>query len=123
MSVVVKSRRRQRRYAVSRDNAAWVEFEHAGRAQRREVCNLSAAGVSFTIEDGGDPSSLPPGTALRSTRLRIGDCLIRGEMVVMHVSRAAEGCTICGALFYPAADDDLLKLRSVIAGMEIAGGD
>ena len=50
--------------------------------------------------------------------IRIGECLIRGDLVVMHLTAESEARQICGALLYPATDTDLVKLKSVIAGME-----
>jgi hypothetical protein len=52
--------------------------------------------------------------------IHLGGCEIRGELVVMHLTPQTPTRTICGALFYAACDEDLIKLRSAVAGMEVA---
>ena len=52
----------------------------------------------------------------------------RGKLELMGdlVSQCQEGFQVLvgsGALFYPATDTDLVMLKSVIAGMEVAGTD
>jgi len=37
---------------------------------------------------------------------------------VIHLTSHEMHSTLCGALFYPASDDDLKLLRSIIAGIE-----
>jgi hypothetical protein len=41
----------------------------------------------------------------------------------MHVTADPDSRYVCGALFYPSTDTDLVKLKGVIAGMEAAGTD
>ena len=52
MATTTKSRRRQQRHTVNRDQTAWVEFEHPtpnGRAFRTHLINVSRSGVSFAL--------------------------------------------------------------------------
>jgi len=119
MTTLTKSRRAAERYAVERQDAATVEFEHAGRRLCLPVYNLSAAGVSFASREEADFADLEAGLQLRGAVVRLGDCHIRGELLVMHVSGRGTG-RICGALFYPATDGDLTRLNGVLAGMRLS---
>ena len=126
MSGVTKSRRGQRRFAVALGKLARVEFSHPGpngQFYDLEVTNVSSSGVSFCLEENHELASLEEGTSLSGVVIRIGDCMIRGEMVVMHLTDDTGSRRICGALFYPATDTDLVQLRGLIAGMEIADAD
>jgi hypothetical protein len=123
MPISTGSRRRQRRYVVRDQRVACVEFEHPspnGRHYRLQVVNLSASGVSFSLE--GEAPELDAGTSLPHSVLRVGECMIRGDLVVMHLTSELAGL-VCGALFYPETDTDLVKLKSVIAGMEAVESD
>jgi len=126
MSSITKSRRRQHRYFVSRDKTACVEFEHPmpnGRHFRLPIYNFSASGVSFYLDDENNLSELDAGTDLAKATVRVGDCMIQGDLVIMHMTPGEGSRLICGALLYPTTDNDLVKLKSVIAGMEAAGLD
>jgi hypothetical protein len=105
-----------------------VEFQHPGPngpAYRIPIVNLSSSGLSFQVDAAEQPelARLEPGASLNGARLRIGDCLIHGDLMVMHVSGGADARSVFGALLYPASDTDLLKLKSVIAGMEVVESD
>jgi len=123
MSTMTKNRRRQRRYQVSQETMARVEFECGGRCFRSEVTNLSASGMSFRLDPTDDLTGLDEGESFPDAVVRVGDCAIRGELLLMHMTQDPGSRYVCGALFYPATDTDLVKLKSVIAGMEVAGTD
>ncbi len=126
MSAVTKSRRRQPRYRVSRGKLARVEFAHPGpngRCYELDVTNISSSGVSFRVEETDELTGLEEGTSLSEVVIRVGHCMIRGEMLVMHVTAGTGSRRVCGALFYPATDTDLVQLKGVIAGMEVAEAD
>ena len=124
MSATTKSRRRQIRHGVAPDKDAWVEFEHPspnGRQHRVKLVNLSCSGVSFSLGPEEDLAGLEPGTEIPAAIVRVGDCMIYGDMLVMHLTPCGGSSLVCGALFYPKSDGDLVKLKGVIAGMEAAG--
>jgi hypothetical protein len=126
MSTTTKNRRRQRRHTISTELLARVEFDYPtpnGRSYRVPVINLSPSGLSFTVDGYDELARLDEGSSLPDAVIRLGDCKIRGEMLVMHVTADPDSRYVCGALFYPATDTDLVKLKSVIAGMEVAGTD
>jgi hypothetical protein len=126
MSTIAKNRRRQTRHPVTTENVARVEFDHPtpnGRTYRMPLTNISASGLSFMFEEGDDLTGLDEGASLPGAVIRLGDCKISGELLVMHMTAGPDSRYVCGALFYPATDTDLVKLKSVIAGMEVAGTD
>ena len=126
MTVATRSRRRQRRYPVSQDKTACVEFEYPspnGEHYRLPVTNLSVSGVSFSIDGHDELAELESGTNVPKAILRVGQCMINSDMVVMHMTPGEASPLICGALLYPDTDEDLLKLKAVIAGMEAVGAE
>jgi hypothetical protein len=126
MSTTTKSRRRQIRHSVSPHRDAWVEFEYPspnGRRHRVKLVNLSCSGISFIVDPEEGLAALEPGTDIPGAIVRIGNCMIYGDMLVMHLTPRGGSDLICGALFYPKSDGDLVKLKGVIAGMEAAGAN
>jgi hypothetical protein len=119
MAALTKSRRRHERHTVDRKAEASVEFTHAGRRLEFTMHNVSASGVSFAAREASDFDGLEPGLSLPGAVIRLDGCAIRGELLVMHVSGRGAG-RICGALFYPGTDGDLVKLKGMIAGMHAA---
>jgi len=101
------------------DEGAFVEFEFptTGQRTRLPLSDLSHSGLSFH----GEETDLPPvesGTTIPGASIRIRECIIQGDLVVMHVTPRPDARIACGALLYPATDHDLLKLKAVLAGME-----
>jgi hypothetical protein len=121
MAVRTPTRRRQKRYPVGHGTPAHVAFDFpnpGGLPRRLALVNFSKSGVSFRLEGNDDLAQLDPGSRLDAVVLEFGDCTIQGELLVMHVTPDSRSHALCGALFYPATDVDLIKLRSVVAGME-----
>lgn len=124
MSTTAKNRRGQRRYSVSGTDEARVEFVFPaphGRTFQLPLTNISSSGLSFRFDEN-DLVGLEEGAALSDAVVRVGACTIRGELLVMHVTPATDSRQVCGALFYPSTDTDLVKLKSLVTGMEVAGG-
>jgi len=126
MPTKTQNRRIQTRFAVKATTQATVRFTHPGTKgddQLLSVVNVSASGISFEVEADQGMQQLGEGTTLEEVQLQIGGCTMSGELLVMHVTTAADSGYVCGALFYPASDTDLIKLKSVVAGMEVAGAN
>jgi hypothetical protein len=119
MATVSQTRRVTRRYAVSTSHHARLEFDYPGPGGRHfdlSLIDISVSGLSFLC--GDDLPGLDSGTTLSPVVIRLGKCDIHGDLLVMHVTSGPSNKTTCGALFYPAKDADLLKLKSAIAGIE-----
>jgi hypothetical protein len=119
MNSTTTCRRKQRRHAAAGPDSAAVEIiypQPKGRSHRLSLVDISVSGLSFAFEE--ELPGLESGDALSDVIVRLGNCEIRGELVVMHITSHSETRRVCGALFYAASDTDLLKWRSAIAGME-----
>ena len=79
--------------------------------------------MSFAVSPDDRIPGLEEGTTIHGIELRVAECSMQGDMLVMHVTTGAESRYVCGALFYPATDTDLIKFKSLIAGLEVAGTD
>jgi hypothetical protein len=126
MPTTTKNRRVQTRYSVLADDRARVEFVYPspnGESYSMPLANLSASGLSFGLREGDTSVALEEGASLPDAVIRIGNCAIKGELLVMHVTTGPDSRYVCGALFYPATDTDLVKLKSAVAGMEVVGTD
>jgi len=122
MTTITGCRRKQRRQTTSGSGSAYIEIalpQPEGRTHQFPLVDVSVSGLSFGFEE--PLPGLESGADLCNVLVRLGDCEIRGELVVMHVTSQGQNRRICGALFYAATDTDLLKWRAAIAGMEAAG--
>jgi len=97
-----------------------VEFEYPspnGRHFRLHLVDVSSSGISFAVPPE-ESLAVEPGASIDGATIRIGNCMIQGDLVVMHLSQDVGTEPVCGALLYPGNDTDLVKLKSVVAGME-----
>jgi hypothetical protein len=122
MSRKVACRRTQRRFSISQTASAFVELEYppsSGNRLKLPLVDISVSGLSFRFTD--ELAGIDSGTSLGPVKIHVGNCEMSGEFLIMHVTPESAFRTICGALFYPTSDDDLIKLKSVVAGIETAG--
>jgi len=123
MATVSQCRRVTRRYALSKSHNARLEFDYPGPGGKHydlPLIDISVSGLSFRC--GDELPGLDSGTTLSPAVIRLGKCDIHGDLLVMHVTSGQSVETTCGALFYPAKDADLMKLKSAIAGIEAVSG-
>jgi hypothetical protein len=123
MATVSQSRRVARRYAVSKSHNARLEFDYPGPGGKHydlPLIDISVSGLSFRC--GDELPGMDSGTTLSPVVIRLGKCDIHGDLLVMHVTSGRSAEATCGALFYPAKDADLMKLKSAIAGIEAVSG-
>ena len=117
MASTTTCRRRHRRHRIAPEAGARVELvfpQPNGAPMSLPLLDISAGGLSFAFDNGLE--ELDCGDSLSRVTLCIGDdCRIRGELMIMHVT-VERG--VCGALFFPATDEELIKYRTVIAGIE-----
>jgi c-di-GMP-binding flagellar brake protein YcgR len=121
MTIAQACRRKTRRHPATGTVEAFVEITYpdsVARNLRLPLVDISISGLSFVLTE--ELPAIENGTNITDIVVRLGDCEIRGELVVMHLTPQTETRTICGALFYAASDQDLLKYRSAVAGMGVA---
>lgn len=112
----VDCRRSQRRHSVAPGADASIQLQHPpGCPWTLRVIDISVSGISFAFEE--DAPRIDSGENLSNVVIKIGSCTMEGDLLIMHVTPVPPR-TVCGALFYPATDDDLIKLKSMIAGIE-----
>lgn len=121
MTTQTTCRRDSQRHSLGRSLRAWIELEDpapTGRHLRFPLFDLSTCGFSFRTSER--LPWLEPGARFDPVTLWIGECGIRGDILIMHVTPNSESGIVSGVLFYPANDDELLKLKGVVAGIEVA---
>jgi len=123
MSQTTTCRRRIRRHVLPTRGDASIEFcyPEGGQRERFRLLDLSVSGLSFLLDQNAP--TLEAGLDLSNVVLRVANCEIRGDLLVMHVTADSASQSQCGALFYPASDIELIKLKSVVAGIEAMQAD
>jgi len=119
MTIVTTCRRKQRRHATLGNDQISVELtwpQPSGTRHCFPLADVSISGLSFVFED--ELPGVESGTSIPTAMMRLGDCEIQGDLVVMHLTPQSENRQVCGALFYAATDEDLLKWRAAMAGIE-----
>jgi len=112
----VGCRRRHNRFPLRAEDRGAVEFrfpDARGQLCRMPLRDLSSAGLSMTLVH--ELPGLEAGSCLEGATVFVGDRRVRGDLLAMHVTPEARPGAICGALFYPLEDRDILELRSVLA--------
>jgi hypothetical protein len=113
-------RRRDPRFAL-REGSAVLELadprDDASRV-RGTVKRISAAGLGF--ESHGWWRGLAPGATLSGAVLRVGDCVLRGTVVVVNLTQQGPDVAELGALFHPESPQGEDRLMTLLAGIEAA---
>ena len=115
------NRRNDDRFAVDATLPSRFAFRYPdeeGSVFETTVRDVSPSGISFHVTAGLPP--LEPGDLLRSVEIEVGSARFAGEVVLLHVTPCFEPGAVCGGLFYPREDADLLALRSLCG--ERSGG-
>lgn len=113
------NRRLQRRYPLAPDMPSSVRFRHperGGQAVDVPVRDISLSGISLVL-----PSELPGlqiGDILRGVEGHVQGRRFSGDLLVMHMTPGNEPGAICGGLFYPESDEDLITIRLVVRMLE-----
>ena len=121
MSTRTDCRRGLDRHPLPRADDRCIELEHPrprGHRYRFPLHDVSLSGLSFELNE-----MLPgveEGSSLDGVVVQVGACVLHGDLLVMHVTPEMSPGAICGALFYPATDEDLIKLKSLVAGLQAA---
>lgn len=110
-----KCRRRHHRLSVNGDESFRVEFQHPGphgAEYSLKLRDVSQAGVSFELDR--ELPGIEIGYQISNVTVFLGTRKLKGDLVIVHVSSNGNSAAICGALFYPMTDDDLVKLKSTV---------
>ena len=115
MAIRTTLRQRDRRYTILRPDKAVVEFSHGRRDWRLPLVDLSVAGLSFSVDE--EVPGLDEGLKLEGVVVRITECEMHGDLLIRRATANPDWSTHYGAIFYPAAEADMLKLNGVLAGI------
>jgi hypothetical protein len=113
------NRRLQKRYSTPADTDANLTFRYPGPNGQpfdAKLRDISLSGLSLVL-----PAELPgiqTGDILRGMEVRVARKTFRGDLLVMHVTPANEAGAICGGLFYPDGDEDLITIRLVVRALD-----
>jgi hypothetical protein len=117
-----RNRRLQKRYAPPAGMTSEIRFRHPsphGAEFQAPLRDVSLSGLSLIL-----PSELPGiqiGDIVRNIEVRVAQKLFRGDLLVMHLTPDNEPGAVCGGLFYPDGDEDLITIRLVVKALDAAG--
>jgi hypothetical protein len=115
------NRRLQNRYAIPSDAGATLEFRYPspnGRHLEARLRDISLSGLSMTFPE--ELEGIQAGDIVKDIQARVAGKTFRGDLLVMHVSSGGEAGKLCGGLFYPEGDEDLITIRLVVRALEAA---
>lgn len=104
-------------FAAERGACAEVRFPVASpETLSLRVRDVSLGGISLILE------ATLPGLEVGDTLKGI-DCVlegrrVRGDLLVMHLTPGNAAGSVCGGLFYPATDEDLLLMRAIVEELD-----
>ena len=113
------NRRLQTRFFLGADFGAVLSFcyptPHGPRLQAR-IRDISLSGLSMVLPE--ELSGIDVGEIIKGLEARVEKKRFRGDLLVMHVTPAGGSAAICGGLFYPEGDEDLITIRLVVRALE-----
>jgi hypothetical protein len=115
-----RNRRLQRRYPMPAGTESSLRFRYPapnGDLFDARLRDVSLSGLSLFI-----PAELPgiqAGDIIRGIEVRVAHKTFRGDLLVMHLTPANEPGAVCGGLFYPDGDEDLITIRLVVRALDV----
>lgn len=116
-----RNRRLQRRYAVAPESGAILSFRHpapAGPHYEARLRDISLSGLSMVLPH--DFPDAEAGDIVKGIEVRVVRKTFHGDLLIMHVTPIHDDdpVRICGGLFYPEGDEDLITVRLVVKALE-----
>jgi hypothetical protein len=96
-----------------------VEFRFpasGGATYRMPLRDLSTSGSAFRLSQ--DLPGLEFGRTIQCATMFMNGREVHGDMLVMHTTPDDREGSICGVLFYPATDQDVLVWREALKELE-----
>lgn len=116
-----RNRRLQRRFPLLADSGSRLSFRFpskGGEPLEASVRDISLSGVSIVLPC--TLAGLAVGDVIAGVDACVAEKSFRGDLLVMHVSPQNEPGAICGGLFYPETDEDLITIRLIVRQLESA---
>lgn len=117
------NRRLQKRYTVPADADASLKFHNPapnGEPINARLRDISLSGMSLVLMN--EIKGIRTGDMVRGIEARVARKTFHGDLLVMHVTPANEPGAVCGGLFYPEGDEDLITIRLVVKALEAVEG-
>ena len=111
------STRRDVRYAL-RPGSATIEIPDVTQPGGRWVAELNTicvAGLAFAVTSSSP--AVKDEDRFESVTVRVGDCIVRGDVTVRNTRRTAAGAEV-GCLFYPSSGEGETTWMILLAGIE-----
>ena len=118
MSATRSTVQRDPRYTMPPFMEAYVEFRYPNSSGRRlsmPLLDISVAGLSFAA--GSGLPLIVRGARIEGVVVLLGDIRMEGKLLIMHATAGGPSGVAYGAVFYPATEQDQLRLNGVIAGL------
>jgi hypothetical protein len=113
---VVQCRRSARRFVLPNGSEGFIDFDYPKPGEHHcemPLKDLSNAGLSFVLIH--ELPGLAVGRTLQGVALRVDDRVVRGDLLICHLTSDEGPGAVCGGLFYPASDPDLIRLQDLLA--------
>ena len=117
----IANRRSQNRFTLPSDSGASLSFPYPppnGPCLEARIRDVSLSGLSMVLPE--QLSGIEAGDIVKGIEARVDRKTFRGDLLVMHVNPVAESPSLCGGLFYPEGDEDLITIRLVVRALEAA---
>ena len=117
--VVFANRRLQRRHTLGPETRSTLKFRWPapnGQELTARVRDVSLSGLSMGLPD--ELVGFEVGDILKGIELHINGKVVHGDLLAMHVTHVEGTGSICGGLFYPQADEDLITIRLIVRALE-----
>lgn len=121
IAATYSNRRLQQRFTIPCDSGAVLHFRYPTQPGTRieaRLRDISLSGLSMTLPE--ELAGVQAGDIVKAIEALVAGKTFRGDLLVMHVSTANETGAVCGGLFYPESDEDLITIRLVIRALEAA---
>jgi len=115
------NRRLERRHPLPSDAGAALFFRYPspnGRSLEVRLRDVSLSGLSMLLPE--ELAGIQIGDIVKGIEARVARKTFRGDLLVMHVTPSNQPGAICGGLFYPEGDEDLITIRLVVRALEAA---
>lgn len=119
MAASFVNRRIERRHPFPTDSEAVVQFRYPspqGHDIQTRLRDISLSGLSINLPE--ELRGIQIGDIVKGIEARIARKSFRGDLLVMHVTQLSQAGPICGGLFYPEGDEDLITIRLVVRALE-----
>ena len=113
------NRRLERRHPLPTDAGAVLQFRYPsphGEDIEARLRDISLSGLSMALPDALE--GIQTGDIVKGIEARVAKKSFRGDLLVMHVTQLSQTGPICGGLFYPEGDEDLITIRLVVRALE-----